>query len=92
MKDIKLNETLTDLDESLEATEAGVQTMAMLANTAPGEWKASPLDGLEVEKYLSAPTPKVRALRNKSQEAMERNGIEGAAKVENGKLTITIND
>lgn len=90
MKDIKLNEKLTDLDIGMEVVDAGEQTMAMLSYTAPGEWKASPQDGLEVARYASAPMMSMLALRNRAQEAMERNGIEGSARVERGRLIIEI--
>lgn len=90
MKDIKMNESLTDLDASLAVTEGEEQTMALLAETVPGEWKASPQDGLNARVYMGAPKERVRMLRNKTQEAMERNGIEGEAMEDNGKITIKI--
>lgn len=90
MKDIKLNEQMTDIDPEMEPIEAGEQTMAMLAHTEAGEWKASPEDGLGIKRYIAAPEGRLRGLRNKAQEAMERNGIAGSARIENGTVTIEI--
>lgn len=90
MKDIKLNERLTDIEAELEPIEAGAQTLAMLAHTEAGEWKASAQDGLGAKRYLGAPGGSLKGLRNKTQEAMERNGIAGSARIENGTITITI--
>lgn len=90
MKDILMNESLTDLDATMAVTESEEQTMALMGITVTGEWKASPQDGLNVSVYMGAPSPRVRMLRNKVQEAMERNGIGGEALVEGGKITIKI--
>lgn len=90
MKDIRLNDILTDLEAPLEAIDGEVQLMAMLSHSVSGEWKASPMDGLGVADYMGAPEREMRGLRNKAQEAMERNGIKGRVKVAGGAVNIDI--
>lgn len=85
-----MNETLTDLDETLAVAESDGQTMALLCEAESGEWKTSPTDGLGVAKMQGAPPKAMMRLRNKAQEAMQRNGVEGSAEVNDGKLIIKI--
>lgn len=93
MKDIILND-----DFDLEATagelgcrESDGQTLALLMETVPGEWKWSAEDGVGLMRYAGAPTSEMQRLKRHLQECMKRNGIEWKRiEVEDGLLTVEL--
>lgn len=91
MKDIILND-----DFDLEATagelscgESDEQTLALLMETVPGEWKWSAEDGVGLMRYAGAPGSETQRLKRHIQECMKRNGIEWERiEVEGDVLTV----
>ena len=78
MKDIILNDDF-DLEAKageLSCRESDEQTLALLMETVPGEWKWSAEDGVGLMRYAGAPGSETQRLKRHIQECMKRNGIE----------------
>lgn len=77
MKDILLNDEF-DLEATageLSQVESEEQTLALLMETVPGEWKWSAEDGVGLMRYAGAPESEMQRLKRHLQECMKRNGI-----------------
>lgn len=93
MKDILLDDEF-DLVASageLVQGESSEQTLALLMETVPGEWKWSAEDGVGLMRYAGAPTSEMQRLKRHLQECMKRNGIEWKRiEAEDGLLTVEL--
>lgn len=93
MKDILLNDEF-DLEAEageLSQGESGEQTLALLMETVPGEWKWSAEDGVGLMRYAGAPEGEMQRLKRHLQECMKRNGIEWSRiEAAGGELTVEI--
>jgi hypothetical protein len=91
MKDIMLNDDF-DLEAEageLSCRESDEQTLALLMETVPGEWKWSAEDGVGLMRYAGAPGSETQRLKRHIQECMKRNGIEWERiEVEGDVLTV----
>lgn len=78
MKDILLD---GDYDLAVEGGDVQTneasdeQTLALLMETVPGEWKWSPEDGVGLVRWGGAPEGEMQGLLQHVQECMKRNGI-----------------
>ena len=93
MKDILLDNEFDLMAEAGELSqgESSEQTLALLMETVPGEWKWSAEDGVGLMRYAGAPESEMQRLKRHLQECMKRNGIEWKRiEVEDGLLTVEI--
>lgn len=77
MKDIELDGGFDLAAEAgeLSCAESDEQTLALLMETVPGEWKWSAEDGVGLMRYAGAPESEMQRLKQHLQECMKRNGI-----------------
>ncbi len=93
MKDILLNDDFDLVSEAGELSrgESDEQTLSLLMETVPGEWKWSAEDGVGLMRYAGAPESEMQRLKRHLQECMKRNGIEwNRIEVVGGELTVEI--
>ena len=91
MKDILLNDEFDLEGEAGELSqgESSEQTLALLMETVPGEWKWSAEDGVGLMRYAGAPASEMQRLKRHLQECMKRNGIEWK-RIEAGDGLLTV--
>lgn len=71
--------------------ESDEQTLALLMETVPGEWKWSAEDGVALMRWSGAPGSEMQRMKRHLQECMKRNGIEWKRiEVVDGVLTVEI--
>lgn len=93
MKDIMLNEDFDLVADSGELSqgESAEQTLMLLMETVPGEWKWSAEDGVGLMRYAGAPLGEMQRLKRHLQECMSRNGIEWEQiEVAEGEVTVKL--
>lgn len=95
MKDLILDEGY-DLEVGggdLTVGESDEQTVALLMETVPGEWKCSVEDGVGMMRWAGAPGREMQGLKHHIQECLKRNGIKWKRiDIEEGNVVVELKD
>lgn len=77
-------------DGDVVVGDAEVQVCDLLASSAGGEWKNSPLSGWNMQMYMGAPQSELALLKPRIMEDLKRNNISGKVVIDNGLVNIKL--